>query len=164
MNHNPSHRNKITIRKVSRALWDQWRQRSLLVRRFKRLCSFKRRLHLRCSLKVKFEEMQDDGERYLLTRCEQRHRLGKRLSTKSSLIKAEGPERKRRGQKGCQHCCDTFLLSGIRLRESSKQVPGLRNHTVWQESCHGHHLSHEIEPIKELLQVLVTSPIKWAWL
>ena len=48
--------------------------------------------------------------------------------------------------------------------ESFDQVFGFRSHTVWHESCHGHHLRQEIEQVMKLLQALVTSPVEQAWL
>lgn len=73
-----------------KALWgDQWRQRSYLVGRLKMLCmgdgtggGVGRR-----------REMGVMKKGICPTRCEQRHRLGKRLSTKSRLMEAGGRER-----------------------------------------------------------------------
>lgn len=87
-------------------------------------------------------------------KLKQRHGLSKQR--KSSLMEAGGLERK-------SGLGWPFLLRGIRqgaslmARQESVWVP--KSHSPAFESCHGHHLSHEIEPETTSLN---SSPTKGA--
>lgn len=84
---------------------------------------------------------------------ENRHRLEKRLSTQPRFIEAGRLERKVRAAVTHSSCWESLMG-----RQSSVWVQ--ESYSLAFDSCHGHHISHDIEQVMELFQALVASPIE----